>query len=224
MPKVILKDGSEFIVDQDILDEKILSAKPDEIIQLGKNFFKKSSIEIILEYNTDNTAPKPTTKVFASGGSRILAFILDFMFAFTYYFIIVVIIGFLGGLTENSLLIDFINTSGNEYALVDRLIFVSYFIFSFVFFGNTLGGNILKIKVVNMNGEKSSATKLAIRSLFIGFPIGLGFIGVFFSKQNQALHDNIFNTLVVNKNSDYKKALHGNKEIKHKSLRLTRTK
>jgi len=47
MPKIILKDGSEFIVDQDIFNEKILSAKPDEMIQLGKNYFKKSSIEII---------------------------------------------------------------------------------------------------------------------------------------------------------------------------------
>lgn len=47
MPKIILKDGSEFIVDQAILDDDILPAKPDEMIQLGKNYFKKSSIEII---------------------------------------------------------------------------------------------------------------------------------------------------------------------------------
>lgn len=47
MPKIILKDGSEFIVDQSILEENILPAQPDEMIQLGKNYFKKSSIEII---------------------------------------------------------------------------------------------------------------------------------------------------------------------------------
>jgi hypothetical protein len=47
MPKIILKDGSEFIVDQAILEENILPAQPDEMIQLGKNYFKKSSIEII---------------------------------------------------------------------------------------------------------------------------------------------------------------------------------
>ncbi len=52
MPKIVLKDGSEFIVDQDILDENILSAKPDEMIQLGKTFFKKSSIEIIHSEDT----------------------------------------------------------------------------------------------------------------------------------------------------------------------------
>lgn len=183
MPKIVLKDGSEFIVDQDILDKNILSAKSDEMIQLGKNFFKKSSIEMILEDNTNSIAPKSTTKVFASGGSRLLAFVLDFIFVFIYLFIIIVIIAFLGELAQNQLLLDFINTSGSEYDFVYSLIFVSYFIFSFVFFGNTLGGNILKIKVVNMNGEKSSAIKLAIRSLFIGFPIGLGFIGVFFSKK-----------------------------------------
>ena len=42
MPKIVLKDGSEFIVDKDVLDENILSAKSDEMIQLGKTFFKKS--------------------------------------------------------------------------------------------------------------------------------------------------------------------------------------
>jgi hypothetical protein len=47
MPKIILKDGSEFIVDQAILEENILPAQPDEMIQLGKTYFKKSSIEII---------------------------------------------------------------------------------------------------------------------------------------------------------------------------------
>ena len=222
MPKIVLKDGSEFIVDQAILEDNILPAKSDEMIQLGKNFFKKSSIEMILEDNTNSIAPKSTTKVFASGASRILAFILDFIFAVIYLLIILVIILSLGDLTQNQLLLDFINTSGSEYDFVYSLISVSYFVFSFIFFGNTLGGNILKIKVVNMNGENSSATKLAIRSFFIGFPIGLGFIGVFFSKKNQAVHDHMFNTLVVNKNSDYQKVLHGNKENKHKSLRLTR--
>lgn len=58
MPKIILKDGSEFIVDQDILNEKILSAKPDEMIQLGNTFFKKSSIEIINRNNSNKTPIK----------------------------------------------------------------------------------------------------------------------------------------------------------------------
>jgi hypothetical protein len=58
MPKIILTDGSEFTVDRDILDEKILSAKPDEVIQLGKNFFKKSSIEIIHGDDSNKTSVK----------------------------------------------------------------------------------------------------------------------------------------------------------------------
>lgn len=56
MPKIILKDGSEFIVDQAILEENILPAQPDEMIQLGKNYFKKSSIEII--HGDDNHEPE----------------------------------------------------------------------------------------------------------------------------------------------------------------------
>ena len=40
MPKIVLKDGSEFTIDQAILEDNILPAKSDEMIQLGKNFFK----------------------------------------------------------------------------------------------------------------------------------------------------------------------------------------
>jgi len=58
MPKIILKDGSEFIVDQAILEDNILPAQPDEMIQLGKNYFKKSSIEIIHGDEKEKVSPK----------------------------------------------------------------------------------------------------------------------------------------------------------------------
>jgi uncharacterized RDD family membrane protein YckC len=229
MPKIILKDGAEFIVDQAILEENILPAQPDEMIQLGKNFFKKSSIEIIhddeKEKDTDTKdVMDKNIPTFASSGIRILAYIIDLFFVFVYAVIIFVIIGFLGGLTENALLLDIINTSGSEYDFIYTLIYLSYFIFSFVFFGNTLGGYILGIKIVNINGESSSRIKLAFRSIFIGFPFGLGFIKVFFDKNNQAIHDEAFNTVVVNKKSNYKEFLGTNKiKIKkHRSLTLTK--
>lgn len=58
MPKIILKDGSEFIVNQSILEENILPAQPDEMIQLGKNYFKKSSIEIIHDDEKEKVSPE----------------------------------------------------------------------------------------------------------------------------------------------------------------------
>lgn len=58
MPKIILKDGSEFIVDQSILEENILPAQPDEMIQLGKNYFKKISIEIIHDDEKEKVSPE----------------------------------------------------------------------------------------------------------------------------------------------------------------------
>jgi uncharacterized RDD family membrane protein YckC len=229
MPKIILKDGSEFIVDQSILEENILPAQPDEMIQLGKNYFKKSSIEIIhgdeKEKDTDTKdIIDKNIPIFASSGIRILAYIIDLFFVFIYAVIIFVIIGFLGGLTENALLLDIINTSRSEYDFIYTLIYLSYFIFSFVFFGNTLAGYMLGIKIVNINGESSSRIKLAFRSIFIGFPFGLGFIKVFFDKNNQAIHDEAFNTVVVNKKSNYKAFLGTNKiKIKnHRSLTLTK--
>lgn len=229
MPKIILKDGSEFIVDQAILEENILPAQPDEMIQLGKTYFKKSSIEIIhddeKEKDTDTKdVIDKNIPIFASSGIRILAYIIDLFFVFVYAVIIFVIIGFLGGLTENALLLDIINTSGSEYDFIYTLIYLSYFIFSFVFFGNTLGGYMLGVKIVNINGESSSRIKLAFRSIFIGFPFGLGFIKVFFDKNNQAIHDEAFNTVVVNKKSNYKAFLGTNKiKIKnHRSLTLTK--
>ena len=61
MPKIILKDGSEFIVNQAILEESILPAQPDEMIQLGKTYFKKSSIEIIHDYEKEKVSPENKT-------------------------------------------------------------------------------------------------------------------------------------------------------------------
>lgn len=67
MPKIVLKDGSEFIVDQAILEDNILPAKSDEMIQLGRNYFKKSSIEIIhgdelKKHPIDTIIPSKKTK------------------------------------------------------------------------------------------------------------------------------------------------------------------
>lgn len=63
MPKIVLKDGSEFIIDQAILEDNILPAKSDEMIQLGRTLFKKSSIEIIHEDNNTISSKNTITSI-----------------------------------------------------------------------------------------------------------------------------------------------------------------
>ena len=93
MPKIVLKDGSEFIVDQDILDKNILSAKSDEMIQLGKNFFKKSSIEMILDDNVNGDTTSVEEKL-PSYFIRIPILALDLILAGLFSLFLVVLIDY----------------------------------------------------------------------------------------------------------------------------------
>lgn len=203
MPKIILKDGSEFIVDQDILNEKVLSAKLDEMIQLGNNFFKKSSVEIIDDgdekRDIDNKdIESKNIPVFASILVRSGAFILDLFFSIVYGVIIFLFIDIIATNTQNQYLLNLMNSE--KIITIEELVTIfSYFFLSFLIFKTTLGKHIFKIKVVNTDKTEASNLKLAFRSIFSGFPLGIGYIGILLSKKNQAVHDIMFNTTVVNK-------------------------
>lgn len=212
MPKIILKDGSEFIVDRDILDEKILSAKPDEVIQLGKNFFKKSSIENI-DGDRTNDNPKisnePTQQVeeiknkkpiFASVLIRLSTLIIDLYISLVYGLIIVLFIDIIATKIQNQYLLDLLDAEGlfGIINIGDFVIILSYFFFSYFFFKTTLGKYIFKIKVVNTDKSEASNLKLALRVLLSGLTLGIGYLGILFSKKNQTVYDRIFHTIVRN--------------------------
>jgi S1-C subfamily serine protease/uncharacterized RDD family membrane protein YckC len=207
MPKIILKDGSEFIVDQTILEENILPAKPDEMIQLGKNYFKKSSIEII--HSDDEEEKNTNTKdvidknipIFASVLVRAGAFIIDILFSIIYGVIIFLFIDIIASNTQSQYLLDLLN-SEKIITIEEVIILLSYFFLSFLIFKTTLGKYIFKIKVVNTDKTEISNLKLAFRSIFSGFPLGIGYLGALFSKQKQTVHDRIFHTVVINKISN----------------------
>jgi S1-C subfamily serine protease/uncharacterized RDD family membrane protein YckC len=175
------------------------------MIQLGKNYFKKSSIEII---HGDDEKEKIDTKdienknipVFASVLVRSGAFILDLFFSIVYGVIIFLFIDIIATNTQNQYLLDLMNSE--KFITIEEIITIfSYFFLSFLIFKTTLGKYIFKIKVVNTDKTEVSNLKLAFRSIFSGFPLGIGYIGILLSKKNQAVHDIIFNTVVINKKS-----------------------
>ncbi len=85
--------------------------------------------------------------------------------------------------------------------------------FSYLFFNNTLGKYILKLKVVHISGQGVSKWLFPFRLLipFILFSnfllIFIDVIILFFNKNHRAVHDYLFNTIVVNKNSNYQEVL-----------------
>lgn len=206
MPKIILKDGSEFIIDKAILEENILPAQPDEMIQLGKNYFKKSSIEIIHGYDEKEKIDTKDIEnknipVFASVLVRSGAFILDLFFSVVYALIIVLFIDIIATKIQNQYLLDLINAEGlfGIINIGDFVIILSYSFFSYLIFKTTLGKHIFKIKVVNTDKTEVSNLKLALRVLLSGLTLGIGYLGILFSKKNQTIYDRIFNTIVRNK-------------------------
>ena len=81
--------------------------------------------------------------------------------------------------------------------LIAAICTVFYFPISFFFFKNTIGGNIIKINILNTRKESPSRWKLLFRWILIGFPLGVGIVTTFFDKKKIAVHDMIFGTVVT---------------------------
>ena len=67
----------------------------------------------------------------------------------------------------------------------------------------TFGKMILKIKVTDINGNRLSFIRAALRAfgkIISIFTLGIGFLPILFTKNRQSLHDIIAGTVVVNKN------------------------
>lgn len=64
----------------------------------------------------------------------------------------------------------------------------------------TIGKQILKIKVTNLQGDPINYAKAAVRNfdkLFSVLTLGIGYLMCFFNKKQQCLHDRLAGTLVV---------------------------
>lgn len=76
----------------------------------------------------------------------------------------------------------------------------------FVFFESstwqgTLGKSFLKLKIININGDRLSFYQCCLRTLFKLFTIStvFGFLLIFFTAKKQLLHDILIKSTVINK-------------------------
>lgn len=135
--------------------------------------------------------PVVDTQYYASPWSRLLAFIIDMIIQL---FAIVLILSLLPALSREPDLFFY-------PMLIAAICTVFYLPISFLFFKNTIGGNIIKIHILNSNGHEASRLKLLLRSLFLilfTLPITIIFVlPVFFDDKKRTLYDMIFGTIVT---------------------------
>jgi len=132
---------------------------------------------------------------FATMDIRLLAWTIDFFFAFALYciFILLPILAFTTGSTRTM------------YVLIGLLAIFPIQFISTIFletskYQGTIGKLILRIKVCDTKGLPISFARSLWRNIckIIGFlSLGIGFIVGFFSRKQQCWHDKLANTLVI---------------------------
>lgn len=136
----------------------------------------------------DNSyVPIVDTQYYASPWSRFLAFFIDSLLQL---FAILLLSTLLPALSREPDLFFY-------PMLIAAICTVFYLPISFFFFKNTIGGNIIKINILNTRKESPSRWKLLFRGILIGFPLGVGVLTIFFDKRKRAVHDMIFDTIVT---------------------------
>lgn len=136
--------------------------------------------------------------------NRFIAWFLDGIIMGVLAFILSLVIGLVAGLgasTDSSIL-------GILSAALFFVLFIIIILFQFVYFGylwskdgQSLGMKILNMKVIRRNGEGLSFWRAALRGT-VGYWISafifyLGYLWAAFDAENEAWHDKIFDTWVV---------------------------
>jgi len=93
----------------------------------------------------------------------------------------------------------------NQIALIYAFYFIAYIFYNGYFESSesqaTIGKKLMKIKVVDTNGERISMSKGIIRAvgkIISSLIFGIGFLMALFTNNKQSLHDKIASTFVVN--------------------------
>jgi uncharacterized RDD family membrane protein YckC len=110
-----------------------------------------------------------TNDVLASHGQRLANVVIDRILFTLFFIIIVFILAFIGGLTDNNFIYNLLENLENVDRLTDVLLTgllfaVFYSIFEFTT-QRSIGKYISKTKVVTKNGEKPSLQDIIVRSL-----------------------------------------------------------
>jgi len=85
------------------------------------------------------------------------------------------------------------------FVIIDNACLVLYFTFCHAAYGKTPAKALLRIRVVDPNGQKPTAIKAFVRALALVFSVNLFFplIYAFFNPQRRTLHDVVADTCVV---------------------------
>jgi uncharacterized RDD family membrane protein YckC len=143
----------------------------------------------------------------ANLGNRIVAYIIDAIGLSIIYFILAFVIGGAGAASmsasgDNSAAIGAMMGAMALVYLISIVLFLGYFtIMEASEKQGTFGKQIMKIKVVNQNGERLTMGESIMRNV-LGriiniFTCSIGYIIIFFTKDNQGLHDMVAKTYVV---------------------------
>jgi len=146
---------------------------------------------------------------FASPIQRLSAFIIDYSLIYLFLIILINLMPEFRELTRQH------HQNMNDMNLAKRILEYSNRIESYTFIiwiflcsimesskiQGTLGKKIIKIKVINLYGDRISIKTSIVRNLlkFISSIFFFGFVLIAFTKKNQGLHDRLTETFVVNK-------------------------
>lgn len=154
-------------------------------------------------------------RIYPSFLQRVIATCIDMVFWYVLYNLVTVVImgliGFLFGLVTGYLgLVEYFasfNTDNNLLELLDIINYSSAFISIAIFslfescsWQSTPGKRFLKIIVTDIEGGRVLYRRALFRNILkvvIVLTLGIGYILILFTKQRQALHDKISDTLVL---------------------------
>jgi uncharacterized RDD family membrane protein YckC len=207
MDEFFVKDGEEEkgpFTFEELTDGRL---EPNDLVRTNFSAWEKASdLPDFTEYFQYEGFYFPTETNLATFWHRLIAFFIDYMLM-----IIILVVGCY--IFDRYLPFRIVNLEMDNLAqreILQAIFSVIFFVYHFLFYvsplSGTLGQHLLKIIVVDADGNKLSVGKAIIRSIckVLSFNIlFLGFISVIFSKYKQAFHDAMAKTYVVSKDAPF---------------------
>lgn len=138
---------------------------------------------------------------FASPGRRLAAFGLDILTLLPFWLLLPSAWPELYGMelaSDQPQLMDLL-------VYLDTLLILAYFIFLLTHFQTTVGGKVMKIKVVKADGSRLTLADVVLRELATGLSFivfSIGYLAMFWHPKRQTWHDRIANTYVIVTDAD----------------------
>lgn len=187
------KPQGPFSIDQ-LKDHKV---KPTDFIKTPEMDDYKEAQEIAeLRALFDFAKPSLLMQYYGSFDQRLLASVLDWFILFGVFVIIafIVVLLFIQD-KETRIIVSF-----SILGVIPLAKVIYHIVMESSAKQATYGKQMLKIKVVDMNGDRIStgvAISRNLLKLLSALPFFLGYVIAFFNKKQQCLHDMLANTLVI---------------------------